>query len=102
MPPVLFGTSLTASGKWEGPLRRHLRKSVGQVTVINRGKNARGSDWGLRNVGVVANDHPDVVVMKFSMNDARDSVGFRWSTQNRTRGTSLPDSSVRLPVWRSS
>jgi len=69
---VAYGTSLTAGGAWVGMLQDELEQCFpGQLRVINAGKGAMNSDWGLANVVERVIVHrPDAVFLEFSVNDA--------------------------------
>lgn len=68
---VAMGTSLTARGGWQQPLRealeRCLRRPVAVETVARSGAS---SSWGLKAVDEVAAKGPDVVLVEFATNDA--------------------------------
>ncbi|MCX5493772.1 GDSL-type esterase/lipase family protein [Kaistia dalseonensis] len=69
---VLFlGTSLTLRGGWTEPveaaLARCLNRPVVTRTIALSGAN---SDWGIEQLPLVLDFHPDLVTIEFSMNDA--------------------------------
>ena len=69
---VAYGTSLTAGGAWVGQLKAALDKAYpGQATVINSGRGAMWSTWGVENLDqrVIAKN-PDTVFIEFGINDA--------------------------------
>jgi lysophospholipase L1-like esterase len=69
---VAYGTSLTAGGAWVAGLQQALdKKFPGKAKVINSGKGAMCSVWGVENLDaqVLANQ-PDALIMEFSVNDA--------------------------------
>ena len=69
---VVYGTSLTAAGAWVGQFREELdRRYPGRAVVINSGKSAMWSKWGVDNLeNRVIAKHPDAVVIEFTINDA--------------------------------
>lgn len=74
---VCYGTSLTAvSHEWVDGLRGELdRRWPGLATVVNAGLSGKNSATGLANVQAkVVAEHPDAVLIEFSMNDAADSL----------------------------
>jgi lysophospholipase L1-like esterase len=83
---VTFGTSLTASGGWQGALAAELERCLGRhVDVINLGKGGMASDWGAQSVGLVIAAKPDIVLIEFSGNDAslrRRFVSLKQSQDN--------------------
>ena len=73
---VTYGTSLTATGRWQRALQDELRRCWGpNVAVINKASNAKGSTWGLANVSTVVEAQPDIAIVEFAMNDARLTGG---------------------------
>ncbi|QIG49741.1 SGNH/GDSL hydrolase family protein [Nordella sp. HKS 07] len=71
MKIVTFGTSLTARGGWQEPLRRSLSACRdGEVTIVNLAKSGMASDWGLTQVDKILAERPDVVLVEFAVNDA--------------------------------
>lgn len=73
---VTFGTSLTASGRWQRALQRKLRACwANDVRVINKAVNGMNSTWGLTNVAMVTEAAPRIVIVEFSMNDAWEGPG---------------------------
>lgn len=69
---VTYGTSLTAEGAWVTSLWNALEtKYPGQATVVNSGKNAMCSIWGLDNLQErVLSLKPKALFLEFSVNDA--------------------------------
>ncbi|MGE3875156.1 MAG: SGNH/GDSL hydrolase family protein [Parvibaculaceae bacterium] len=68
---VTLGTSLSARGGWQEPLRHSLDACLdGEVTVVNLAKSGMTSDWGLTQIGKVVAERPDVVLVEFAANDA--------------------------------
>lgn len=68
---VTFGTSLTAKGGWQEPLRRALSACRGtEVTIVNLAKSGMASDWGVTQIDKVLAEKPDVVLVEFAVNDA--------------------------------
>lgn len=69
---VTYGTSLTAGGAWVGQLSAELkRRYPGLPTVINSGRSAMWSKWGVDNLDArVIAKQPDTVFIEFTINDA--------------------------------
>ena len=69
---ITYGTSLTAGGAWVKQLQEVLdRHYAGKVTVINSGKGAMWSGWGVDNLDTrVIEKKPDTVLVEFAINDA--------------------------------
>jgi len=69
---VTYGTSLTAGGTWVSQMKEALnRHYAGKVTVINSGKGAMWSKWGVDNLDKrVIEKKPDTVLIEFAINDA--------------------------------
>lgn len=68
---VTFGTSLTARGGWQEPLRRALSACRdAEVTIVNLAKSGMASDWGVTQIDKVLAEKPDVVLIEFAVNDA--------------------------------
>jgi acyl-CoA thioesterase I len=69
---VTYGTSLTAGGAWVRQLGDLLSaRFPGKATVINSGKGAMWSKWGVDNLDEqVIKKHPDTVFIEFAINDA--------------------------------
>lgn len=69
---VTYGTSLTRGATWPAELQNALdQKYSGLPRVINSGKGAMCSIWGLENLRErVISKNPDVVFIEFSVNDA--------------------------------
>jgi lysophospholipase L1-like esterase len=66
-----FGTSLTAGGLWQSDLKEKLETCLDRdVEILNLGKGAEASTWGMRNVGSVVTAEPSVVLIEFAINDA--------------------------------
>ena len=69
---VAYGTSLTAKGTWVQQLKLALDNlHPNLATVVNAGKGAMWSDWGVANLEqqVLAHE-PDAVFIEFAINDA--------------------------------
>jgi acyl-CoA thioesterase I len=100
---VTFGTSLTASGGWQGALATELERCLGRdVDVINLGKSGMASDWGAQSVGLVIAAKPDIVLIEFSSNDAslRRLVGLKKSQDNiRTIVRSLRNNDPNTRIY---
>jgi lysophospholipase L1-like esterase len=69
---VTYGTSLTAGGAWVDQLQQALNSRYpGQATVVNSGKGAMWSKWGVDNLEErVIQKKPDTVLIEFAINDA--------------------------------
>jgi acyl-CoA thioesterase I len=69
---VAYGTSLTYGGQWARELGKWFQqKFPGQVTLVNSGGPGQNSDWGVKNLEAkVLTNHPALVVVEFSYNDA--------------------------------
>lgn len=71
---VVYGTSLTAAGKWVSETRtwlNSLNPGRAKVTLINGGQSGKNSLVGLAKLdSVVIANNPDTVIIEFSMNDA--------------------------------
>ncbi len=69
---VTYGTSLTAGGAWVKQLQQALNSShPGQAEVINAGKGAMWSKWGVDNLDKrVIEKKPDTILIEFAINDA--------------------------------
>lgn len=71
MKIVTLGTSLTARGGWQEPLRRALSACRdSEVTIVNLAKSGMASDWGLTQIDKALAESPDVVLVEFAVNDA--------------------------------
>jgi len=81
---VTYGTSLTASGKWQAALQTELQRCWGRdVAVLNRAAGGKGSNWGLANVEKVAEAQPDFAIVEFAINDARLKGGSSLDTSRQ-------------------
>ncbi len=68
---VTFGTSLTARGGWQAPLKDKLSACLhGPVSVRTVAQSGATSDWGSNHVAEVVRLQPDIVVIEFYANDA--------------------------------
>ena len=69
---VAYGTSLTASSAWVRQLQDLLNRNYpSMATVINSGKDAMSSKWGVDNLEeLVIQRKPNTVLMEFAVNDA--------------------------------
>lgn len=68
---VTLGTSLSARGGWQEPLRRSLGACLNStVTVVNLAKSGMTSEWGLAQIDKVIAERPDIVLIEFAVNDA--------------------------------
>jgi len=71
---LVYGTSLTAGGEWVKLLKGWFDTQYpGLVTVVNSGGSGQNSDWGVSNLkSKVLAQHPDLVFIEFSFNDAHE------------------------------
>lgn len=69
---VVYGTSLTAGGAWVQQLQQALNQAYPEkAKVINSGKSAMWSKWGVDNLDkLVIEKKPDTVLIEFGINDA--------------------------------
>lgn len=69
---VVYGTSLTEYGAWVTQLAGHLEQRFPQqVTLVNSGKGAMCSTWGVEHFDeLVLHYVPDAVFIEFAINDA--------------------------------
>ena len=69
---VTYGTSLTDGAPWVPELQAALdRNYPGKAKVVNSGKGAMWSGWGVENLDQrVIEKKPDTVLIEFSINDA--------------------------------
>lgn len=70
---VVYGTSLTAGGKWVSETKAWLEKinPAAKVTVINSGMSGKNSLLGLAKLDqAVIAKKPDTVLIEFAVNDA--------------------------------
>jgi len=69
---VTYGTSLTDGAPWVSELQSALERSYpGKAKIINSGKGAMWSGWGVENLDQrVIEKKPDTVLIEFSINDA--------------------------------
>ena len=91
------GTSLTASYDWPVHLNDCADRSISVSRIARAGA---ASDWGRRQAdGIVAN-HPDVIFIEFSVNDAdlRHRISLRESASNHR--TLIRHLRARLPEAR--
>lgn len=89
---VVYGTSLTAGGKWVGATKAWLEGINPQtkVTVINSGQSGKNSIVGLEKLDeAVIAKKPDTVLIEFAVNDAGKAA-------NKPRAVSLEDSGKNL------
>lgn len=80
---VTFGTSLTARGGWQEPLREQLEKCLArpvQISVI--AQSGSTTEWALTEVDDVVTAAPDIVLIEFYANDAALN---RFMTVGRSR-----------------
>lgn len=85
MKIVTFGTSLTARGGWQAPLKTALsacRHDPVDIAII--AQSGVPSDWGLANLDRVIAEEPDVVLIEFYANDAALN---RFVTPGHSRAT---------------
>jgi lysophospholipase L1-like esterase len=69
---VAYGTSLTSDGAWVDQLRDELDRRFPKLAqVVNSGQRAMWSRWGVDNLRQrVLDQHPNAVLIEFSINDA--------------------------------
>lgn len=69
---VTYGTSLTDGAPWVAELQAALERSYpGKAKLVNSGKGAMWSGWGVNNLDQrVIEKKPDTVLIEFSINDA--------------------------------
>lgn len=68
---VTLGTSLSARGGWQEPLRRSLSECLNRnVAIVNLAKAGMTSDWGLTQIDKVLAERPNIVLVEFAVNDA--------------------------------
>lgn len=69
---VTYGTSLTDGAPWVPELQAALdRGYTGKAKVVNSGKGAMWSGWGVKNLDQrVIEKKPDTVLIEFTINDA--------------------------------
>ena len=69
---VTYGTSLTDGAPWVSELQASLERNyLGRSKVVNSGKGAMWSGWGVENLDKrVIEKKPDTVLIEFSINDA--------------------------------
>lgn len=70
---VVYGTSLTAGGKWVSATKTWLESinPAAKVTVVNGGQSGQNSITGVRKLDeVVIAEKPDTVIIEFAVNDA--------------------------------
>jgi acyl-CoA thioesterase-1 len=68
---VTLGTSLSARGGWQEPLRHSLSACLdSDVTVVDLAKSGMTSDWGLTQIDKVVAERPNIVLIEFAANDA--------------------------------
>ena len=116
---VVYGTSLTAGGKWVPETRAWLEKinPEAKVTVINSAQSGKNSLVGLEKLdALVIAKKPDTVLIEFAVNDAflYDDLNQRVSVADSAKnlGTmieriqkALPDTEIIIqtmnPAWDS-
>ncbi len=70
---VVYGTSLTAGGKWVPETKKWLEgiNPQAKLTVVNGGQSGKNSITGLEKLDkVVIAEKPDTVIIEFAVNDA--------------------------------
>ncbi len=70
---VVYGTSLTAGGKWVAETKAWLEgiNPQAKLTLINSGQSGKNSITGLEKLdAVVISKKPDTVIIEFAVNDA--------------------------------
>jgi acyl-CoA thioesterase I len=103
MKIVTLGTSLSARGGWQEPLRRSLGACLNRdVAVVNLAKSGMTSEWGLTQIDKVVAEHPDIVLVEFAVNDAdvTEFMSLSRSSANMTEIVSrLRQSGTRPAVY---
>lgn len=68
---AVFGTSLTANADWPEALAGTLAECLGRPVDLARiARAGAGSGWALDQIGRVAAETPDIVLIEFAINDA--------------------------------
>lgn len=68
---AVFGTSLTANADWPEALAGALVDCLGRpVDLVRIARAGAGSDWAVKQIGRVAAENPDIVLIEFAINDA--------------------------------
>jgi acyl-CoA thioesterase-1 len=100
---VTLGTSLSARGGWQEPLRRSLSACLdSDVTIVNLAKSGMTSEWGLTQIDKVVAERPDIVLIEFAVNDSdvTEFMSLSRSSANMTEIVSrLRDSKTRPTVY---
>ena len=100
---VTLGTSLSARGGWQEPLRRSLAACLdSDVVIVNLAKSGMTSEWGLTQIDKVAAERPDIVLVEFAVNDAdvTEFMSLERSAANMTEIVSrLRESEKRPSVY---
>jgi hypothetical protein len=98
---VTFGTSLTARGGWQEPLRAALSTCLSRPVEISIvAKGGATSQWAVGETDAVVNKAPDVVLVEFYANDAALNRFMTVSASRRNVATVLDDLRQRLPRSR--
>lgn len=98
---VTFGTSLTARGGWQEPLRDALSKCLSRpVEIAVVAKSGATSEWALGEVDAVAKQAPDIVLFEFYANDAALNRFMTVSTSRSNIAATLDDLRRQLPHAR--
>jgi acyl-CoA thioesterase I len=100
---VTLGTSLSARGGWQEPLRHSLATCLNRdVAVVNLAKSGMTSEWGLTQIDKVVAERPDIVLVEFAVNDAdvTELISLGRSGANMTEIVSrLRESETRPAVY---
>ena len=96
----LVGTSLTETYGWPEYLNDCTNRPVSVSRIARPGA---ASDWGGRQVDIIVLEHPDIILIEFSVNDAdlRHRISLRDSARNhrlliRNLKTALPEARIIL------
>jgi acyl-CoA thioesterase-1 len=100
---VTLGTSLSARGGWQEPLRHSLGACLNKdVTVVNLAKSGMTSDWGLTQLDKIVAERPNIVLVEFAVNDAdvTEFMSLKHSAANMAEIVSrLRESETRPSVY---
>ena len=98
---VSFGTSLSARGDWQEPLRVRLADCLGRpVSIAVVAKSGATSDWALTALDRVAAERPDAVLVEFYANDAALNRLIGVGRSRRNMAAILDGLRARLPDSR--
>jgi len=98
---VTFGTSLTARGGWQAPLRDALSECLSRpVDIVVVAKSGATSQWAIGTVDEVAREAPDIVLVEFYANDAALNRFMTVATSRSNIAAVLDDLRRQLPKAR--